>query len=178
MVPIKVSKILRLFPPHPVYSLKPRTMKRFHVHLKVTDLARSIDFYQALFAAPPTVTKTDYAKWQLDDPKVNFAISTTQTAAGIEHLGIQVDSPEELHEVYGRMVTARGEVYEEGHTTCCYARSEKAWISDPQGVEWEAFHTYGGATVYGEGHAPRRPGLTEFGSSAEGTSGGGKACCG
>ena len=130
---------------------KTTTMKRFHVHLKVTDLARSIDFYQTLFAAPPTVTKADYAKWQLDDPKVNFAISTAKTAAGIEHLGIQVDSPEELHEVYGRMVTARGEVYKEGHTTCCYARSEKAWISDPQGVEWEAFHTYGGSTVYGEG---------------------------
>lgn len=127
-------------------------MKRFHVHLKVTDLTESIAFYNALFAAVPTVTEADYAKWQLDDPRVNFAISTAKTTAGIEHLGIQVDSPEALRETYTHMSAARGEIYEEGKTTCCYAQSEKAWITDPQGVEWEAFHTFGKSTVYGGGH--------------------------
>jgi catechol 2,3-dioxygenase-like lactoylglutathione lyase family enzyme len=126
-------------------------MKNFHVHLKVTDLAQSITFYTTLFGAGPTVAKDDYAKWMLDDPRVNFAISTTAGAPGIEHLGIQVEHTEELAETHKRMTAARGEVFREGHTTCCYAKSEKSWITDPQGVSWEAFHTYGEATVYGEG---------------------------
>ena len=128
-------------------------MKRIHIHLKVSDLAASTEFYTTLFASPPTKTKTDYAKWQLEDPRVNFSISTTAAAPGIEHLGIQVEQPDELREVYDRLATARSRVREEGHTTCCYAKSEKSWIADPQGVEWEVFHTYGESTTYGEGKA-------------------------
>lgn len=125
-------------------------MKRMHVHVGVNDLAESIDFYSALFAAEPTVTKPDYAKWMLDDPRVNFAISTGATAKhGIEHLGIQVENETELAEVYARLEAADRPVLEEGATTCCYAKSEKSWIADPQGVVWETFYTTGEAVNYG-----------------------------
>ncbi|GAB4371244.1 MAG: ArsI/CadI family heavy metal resistance metalloenzyme [Kiloniellaceae bacterium] len=124
-------------------------MKRLHLHLAVADLAQSVRFYSTLFDAPPTVEKADYAKWMLEDPRVNFAISQRGAAPGIEHLGIQVETPEELRAVYARLQQAEGPVLEEGATTCCYAQSEKAWISDPQGVSWEAFLTLGDSTVYG-----------------------------
>lgn len=127
-------------------------MKRLHVHVGVTDLDQSIRFYSTLFAAEPAVVKDDYAKWMLDDPRVNFAISTGNHAAkGIEHLGIQAESVEELGEVYGQLKAADRPVLEEGRTTCCYAKSEKSWIADPDGVVWEAFFTDGEATTYGEG---------------------------
>ena len=126
-------------------------MKRLHVHVGVNDLQQSIGFYSTLFGAEPTVTKPDYAKWMLDDPRVNFAISAGNHAAkGIEHLGIQVESDEELAEVYGRLKAADRPVLEEGATTCCYAKSEKSWIADPDGVVWEAFLTEGEATVCGD----------------------------
>ena len=126
-------------------------MKRLHVHVGVNDLDQSIRFYSTLFAAEPTVVKPDYAKWMLDDPRVNFAISSGMHARkGIEHLGIQVDESGELAEVYGRLASAGRPVLEEGKTTCCYAKSEKSWVSDPDGVIWEAFHTSGEATVYGD----------------------------
>ena len=126
-------------------------MKRLHVHVGVTDLHQAIGFYTTLFAATPTVVKDDYAKWMLDDPRVNFAISSGEHASkGIEHLGIQVESGDELAEVYGRLKAADGPVLEEGQTTCCYAQSEKSWIADPDGVVWEAFFTNGEATVYGD----------------------------
>ena len=129
-------------------------MKRFHVHVGVTDLDQSIQFYSTLFGASPSVTKPDYAKWMLDDPRVNFAISSDHHAAkGIEHLGIQADSDGELAEVYGRLHAADGPMLEEGATTCCYAKSEKSWIKDPDGVVWEAFFTNGEATVYGDSPA-------------------------
>lgn len=129
-------------------------MKRLHVHVGVTDLDQSIAFYSSLFAAEPTVLKDDYAKWMLDDPKVNFAISSGNHARkGIEHLGIQADSADELSEVYARLKAADRPVLEEGATTCCYAKSEKSWIADPDGVVWEAFHTNGEATVYGDSPA-------------------------
>ena len=124
-------------------------MKRLHVHVAVDDLDRSIGFYSTLFAAEPTVTKADYAKWMLDDPRVNFAISMRGTAAGVEHLGIQVEDAGELAEVYGRLAKADAPVVEEGKTTCCYAKSEKSWIADPQGVVWETFLTEGESTSYG-----------------------------
>lgn len=95
--------------------------------------------------------KEDYAKWMLEDPRINFAISLHPENAGIEHLGIQAESEEELAEVYGRLKEAKGAIREEGKCTCCYAKSEKSWITDPQGVDWEAFYTFGEATVYGEG---------------------------
>lgn len=127
-------------------------MKRLHVHVGVDDLDASIRFYSTLFAAEPSVTRTDYAKWMLEDPRVNFAISSGGHAArGIEHLGIQVESTEELAEVYTRLKAADAPVLEEGATTCCYSRSEKSWIADPQGVVWETFHTTGESVDYGQG---------------------------
>lgn len=131
-------------------------MKRLHVHVGVDDLDASIRFYSTLFAAEPSVTRTDYAKWMLEDPRVNFAISSGgpesgRAARGIEHLGIQVESAEELAEVYTRLKAADAPVLEEGATTCCYARSEKSWIADPQGVVWETFHTVGESVDYGQG---------------------------
>ena len=129
-------------------------MKRLHVHVGVDDLGRSIRFYSTLFGAEPTVVKDDYAKWMLDDPRVNFAVSAGQHAdKGIQHLGVQVESPEELSEVYGRLRAADRPVLEEGRTTCCYAKSEKSWISDPDGLVWEAFLTEGEATIYGDSPA-------------------------
>ena len=130
-------------------------MKRLHVHMSVGDLDQSIRFYSTLFAAPPTVVKPDYAKWMLEDPRVNFAISTHAGGApGIDHLGIQVEDGAELQEIYGRLKEAEGPVLEEGKTTCCYAQSEKSWTLDPQGVSWETFLTTGESTVYGTS-APR-----------------------
>jgi catechol 2,3-dioxygenase-like lactoylglutathione lyase family enzyme len=129
-------------------------MKRMHVHVGVNDLAQSVRFYSTLFGADPAVLKDDYAKWMLDDPRLNFAISPGQHARkGIEHLGIQVESTGELEEVYGRLKAADRPVLEEGATTCCYAKSEKSWIADPDGVVWEAFLTNGEATVYGDSPA-------------------------
>ena len=125
-------------------------MKRLHVHVSVEDLRNSIRFYSTLFAMEPSVTKPDYAKWMLDDPRVNFAISTRSDRPGLDHLGIQVETQDELHEVYGRLQQADRPVLEEGGTTCCYAKSEKSWITDPQGLSWEAFLTSGESTVYGD----------------------------
>lgn len=126
-------------------------MKRMHVNMKVTDLAASVRFYEGLFGAPPSVLKPDYAKWMLDDPRVNFAISTHGRGAGLDHLGIQAEDSAELAETYGRMKAAQGPILEQGQTTCCYAKSEKSWITDPDGVAWEAFLTHGESTVYGDG---------------------------
>ena len=129
-------------------------MKRLHVHLGVDDLDQSIRFYSTLFAAEPTVLKADYAKWMLDDPRVNFAISAGQhSAKGIQHLGVQAETVGELSEVYGRLRAADRPVLEEGRTTCCYAKSEKSWIADPDGIVWETFFTDGEATTYGDSPA-------------------------
>lgn len=135
-------------------------MKRLHVHVGVEDLDQSIRFYSTLFASEPAVVKPDYAKWMLDDPRVNFAISASGHAAkGIEHLGIQVENQDELAEVYSRLTAADRPVLEEGATTCCYAKSEKSWIADPQGVVWEAFYTSGEATDYG--NSPKLSALSD-----------------
>ncbi len=125
-------------------------MKRLHVHVSVDDLPESIRFYSGLFAAEPTMRRADYAKWLLDDPRVNFAISQRGGTVGIEHLGIQVETADELAEVQARLRAAGRPVLEEGATTCCYAKSEKSWIGDPQGIAWEAFLTTGESTVYGD----------------------------
>ena len=124
-------------------------MKRLHVNLAVTDLTASVRFYSALFDAAPTLLKGDYAKWMLEDPRVNFAVSTRGEAAGIDHLGIQVEDADELDEVYARLQAAGGAALDEGETSCCYARSTKQWINDPQGVAWETFLTHGESPVYG-----------------------------
>jgi catechol 2,3-dioxygenase-like lactoylglutathione lyase family enzyme len=146
-------------------------MKRMHVHVSVSDLEASIRFYSTLFAAEPTVRKVDYAKWMLDDPRVNFAISQRAAAVGIEHLGIQVEDAVELQEVYARLGRADRPVLEEGKATCCYAESEKSWIEDPQGIQWETFLTTGESTVYGRD--PVKRATTEASEAARcGTS-----CC-
>ena len=111
-------------------------MKRMHVHVAVDDLRSSIGFYSALFATEPSVVKPDYAKWMLDDPRVNFAISARGRVAGLDHLGIQVEDKDELNEIYLRLHKAGGEVIEQGETRCCYAKSEKSWIEDPAGISW------------------------------------------
>lgn len=124
-------------------------MKRLHVHVSVVDLDESVRFYSTLFAAQPTVQKDDYAKWMLDDPRVNFAISQREKVTGVRHLGIQVEHPAELAEVYERIEHTQRPVLNEGKTTCCYAKSEKNWVEDPQGVQWETFLTTGESTIYG-----------------------------
>jgi hypothetical protein len=121
-------------------------MKRFHVHVAVDDLQHSIGFYSALFAAEPSM---------LDDPRVNFAISTRGRQPGLDHLGIQAETNDELREIYGRLGKAGGPVIEQGQTSCCYAKSEKSWIDDPAGISWETFHTTGDSTDYGDGSGER-----------------------
>ena len=125
-------------------------MKRFHVHLHVDDLDRSIGFYSQLFATQPARIESDYAKWMLEDPPVNFAISTRGSQPGIDHLGIQTDDAEELALLKARAQAADMALLDEGETTCCYARSEKHWVTDPQGVAWEYFHTLGNIPVFHE----------------------------
>ena len=124
-------------------------MKRMHVHVAVPDIAQSIRFYSTLFGAEPVKVKPDYAKWMLDDPRVNFAISMRGARTGLNHLGIQVENESELAEVYARLKEAGAPVLEEGKTTCCYAQSEKSWIDDPAGISWETFLTTGESTDYG-----------------------------
>src|SRR5262249_5716642 len=131
-------------------------MKRMHVHVAVENLQHSIDFYSALFATRPAVMKPDYAKWMLDDPRVNFAISTRRRQPGLDHLGIQVEDKDELTEVYARLRQAGGTVIEQGQTNCCYAKSEKSWIDDPSGISWETFLTTGESTDYGDGTGERQ----------------------
>ena len=125
-------------------------MKRLHLHVSVPNIDQAIAFYSVLFDAPPTVTKDDYAKWMLEDPKVNLAISSRARAIGIDHVGIQVDSNAELIELASRLKAAGSETMDQEATTCCYAKSDKSWVTDPAGVRWESFYTHGEATAYGE----------------------------
>ena len=126
-------------------------MQRFHVHMHVDDLAQNIAFYTRLFGAAPTRVERDYAKWMLEDPRVNFAISTRgHHQPGLDHLGFQVDASEELAELKARAQAADMAVLDEGSTTCCYARSDKHWITDPQGIAWEHFHSLGNIPVFHE----------------------------
>ena len=125
-------------------------MKRFHVGMRVDDIEASTRFYSALFGAEPTVREPDYAKWMLEDPRVNFSISSRCDTTGDIHMGIQVESEGELAEVTGRLKDAQVGIKETPGVTCCYAKSDKTWAADPQGTPWETFLTHGGATVYGE----------------------------
>ena len=144
-------------------------MKRLHVHIAVDDLDRSIGFYSTLFGAQPSVLKHDYAKWMLDDPKVNLAISQRNRVAGIDHLGIQVESDSELRELASRLKSAGERTRDEEATTCCYAQSNKAWVNDPSGVRWETFFTFGDATTYGEDEPEPEPVSSSCGAKS--------ACC-
>ncbi len=123
-------------------------MKRFHVHVNVHNLDTSVGFYSQLFGSAPSVLKTDYAKWMLDDPRLNFAISQRERAPGIDHLGLQAEDAAELEEIGTRLKAADAISLTETGTTCCYANSDKYWTEDPQGLRWESFHTYGEATTY------------------------------
>lgn len=123
-------------------------MKRLHIHVGVEDIGQSIRFYSALFGAEPVKTKPDYAKWLLDDPHVNFAISTRTGDKGVNHLGIQVDDDGELAELRARLKKADMPVTDEGETVCCYARSEKSWVQDPAGIPWEAYRTMEDADIF------------------------------
>lgn len=125
-------------------------MKRFHVHVGVIDLKASIHFYSALFGSEPAVSKEDYAKWMLDDPRVNFAISTRAEQSGLDHLGIQAETQEELEQLHQRLAGAELPTASQTGTSCCYAKSDKHWTMDPQNIAWESFHTLGSASVYGE----------------------------
>jgi len=125
-------------------------MKRFHIHVGVKNLDHSIQFYSSLFGQTPVKVKDDYAKWMLEDPRINFAISTRSNTEGIDHLGIQVDEASELSEITDRLKKADLGIYAEGITTCCYAESSKAWVKDPSGIAWEAYQTMADVDVFSE----------------------------
>ena len=129
-------------------------MKRFHVHVHVDDLGQSVAFYSKLFASEPARLEADYAKWMIEDPRVNFAISTRGSKPGLDHLGFQVDDASELAQLKERAESADMALLDEGATTCCYARSEKHWVTDPQGIAWEHFHTLGNIPVFNEASEP------------------------
>jgi catechol 2,3-dioxygenase-like lactoylglutathione lyase family enzyme len=125
-------------------------MKRFHVHVSVADLEKNIRFYSGMFGLPPTVVKPDYAKWMLDDPRINFAISQRGQATGVNHLGVQVDSDEELKDLRANAASADLALQDEAGVSCCYAKSDKYWVTDPQGVAWETFHSLGSVPTFGD----------------------------
>lgn len=124
-------------------------MKRFHVHVAVDDLNANIRFYSAVFGAEPSMRKPDYAKWMMDDPRINFAISQRGARVGLDHLGLQVDTDEELSALREQVAAAEISRHEQPDATCCYSRSDKYWITDPQGIAWETYHTLGEAEIYG-----------------------------
>ena len=124
-------------------------MKRFHVHVAVEDLNANIRFYSTVFGSPPTVVKDDYAKWMLDDPRINFAVSKRGRKPGLDHLGVQVDSDEELAALRGQVEPTQITALDQKNAACCYARSDKYWITDPQGIAWETFHTLDSVPVFG-----------------------------
>ena len=129
-------------------------MKRFHVHVSVDDLAKNIRFYSSIFGVAPAVEKSDYAKWMLDDPRINFAISSRGGKPGVNHLGLQVDTPDELAALRAQVARADIAADDEPAAECCYALSDKYWIEDPQGVAWETFHTLGDIPVFGNDATP------------------------
>ena len=147
-------------------------MKRFHVHVAVRDLGRSIEFYSALFGAQPSVRKPDYAKWMIEDPRVNFAISQRGGSTGINHVGLQVDSDDELEALQQQVNAAEIVGVAQAGTACCYAQSNKYWLTDPDGIAWETYHTLGSIPVFGEAEAAAADGQTSASAQASAT-----ACC-
>jgi predicted enzyme related to lactoylglutathione lyase len=159
-------------------------MKRFHVHAHVDDLKASVAFYSKLFASEPTRLESDYAKWMIEDPRLNFAISSRGGKPGVDHLGFQTDSDDELVELKERAQAAGMAMLDEGETTCCYARSEKHWVTDPQGIAWEHFHTLDSIPTFSQNseHVPREAAACCGNAASQGraTAGSGKAassCC-
>jgi catechol 2,3-dioxygenase-like lactoylglutathione lyase family enzyme len=143
-----------LFADYEIKTKKETSMKRFHVHIAVEDLDANIGFYSQVFGAPPAVRKPDYAKWMLEDPRINFAISKRGLKPGIDHLGVQVESDEELDVMRKQVAAAEIAALDQSGAECCYARSDKYWITDPQGVAWETFHTLDSIPMYGATRAP------------------------
>ena len=152
-------------------------MKRFHVHVSVRDLQESVRFYSSLFGAPPSVEKADYAKWMLDDPRINFAISRRGRAAGVNHLGFQVESDDELKDLRQQVAKADIAPLDQKGTSCCYAKSDKYWIEDPQGVAWETFHTLGSVPIYGKESARTQEGACCIPLAKQAGDGNQSACC-
>ena len=158
-------------------------MKRFHAHVSVADLAEGVRFYSALFGTPPSVLKDDYAKWQIDDPRVNFAISARGARPGLDHLGIQTDSDAELEALHDQLEGAELALHSESEVACCYARSNKHWVQDPSGIAWETFHTLGNVPTFNEATAatataccaPAAP--VKLGARIPVSSTSGPACC-
>lgn len=140
-------------------------MKRFHVSVSVADLSRSADFYSTLFGVEPTVLKEDYAKWMLEDPRINFSISKSKNFSGVNHIGLQADTMDELEAIQARLRNAQEKTFDQPDAECCYARSSKTWVRDPDDVAWETFVTHGEITHYGDDRAP---------SESEAT---GERCC-
>jgi len=136
-------------------------MKRFHVHVSVDDLAANIRFYSTVFGTPPTVVKDDYAKWMIEDPRVNFAISKRDAKAGLDHLGLQVESDEELAGLRRQVEKAQIAALDQTGAACCYAKSDKYWTTDPQGIAWETFHTLDAIPVFGEDNRTGQPATAE-----------------
>jgi len=153
-------------------------MKRFHAHVHVEDLAQSIAFYSKLFDAQPARVETDYAKWMLEDPRINFAISTRGAKPGLDHFGMQTDDAGELATLKARAEAADMALLDEGSTTCCYARSEKHWVTDPQGIAWEHFHTLGDIPVFNEASQPAAAGACCAPAAESAPAVARAACCG
>jgi Glyoxalase/Bleomycin resistance protein/Dioxygenase superfamily len=151
-------------------------MNRFHVHVRVADLGSSISFYSKLFGAEPVILKADYAKWLLEDPRVNFAISANASEAGIDHLGLQVESDDELSVIASRLMIAGASVIRQENANCCYARGNKGWVTDPNGASWEAFYTFGDSVTYGNDLRPQ-PATTSAESSCCIADAKTNACC-
>lgn len=149
-------------------------MKRLHLHVSVPSIEQGISFYSALLNAKPDVVKDDYAKWMLEDPRVNLAISSRARATGVDHVGIQVDSVDELGELATRLRAAGETTFDQEATTCCYAKSDKSWVTDPAGVRWETFFTHGDATAYGEDVVPDNAGASACCAPTVATT---SACC-
>ena len=151
-------------------------MKRFHAHVRVDDLESSVRFYSTLFGSQPSVLKADYAKWMLDDPRVNFAITAGSSTTGLDHLGLQVESDEDLAAITERFDEAGRSVAKQQNATCCYAQGNKGWVSDPSGISWETFHTFGESTVYGDDLRPEssKPGAESCCTPAPSST---SACC-
>jgi catechol 2,3-dioxygenase-like lactoylglutathione lyase family enzyme len=164
--------------PDNAYEGRSQAMKRFHVHVAVSDLEQSIRFYSTVFATPPSVHKPDYAKWMLDDPRINFAISQRSGKLGVNHLGLQVDSGAELEDIHGRLDAAGGDVVAEENVSCCYAKSDKYWITDPQGVAWESFRSLDTVPYFGAADVATASPVDRAASCGAATGAAGSSCCG
>jgi catechol 2,3-dioxygenase-like lactoylglutathione lyase family enzyme len=152
-------------------------MNRFHVHVSVDDLEANVKFYSTVFGSRPTVVKSDYAKWMVDDPRINFAISKRGSATGIDHFGVQVESDEELAALRQQVSGAQIAALDQPDSACCYARSDKYWTTDPQGIPWETFHTLESIPVYGDTDRSQKSACCDAAPAVEAAPSKTSACC-